>query len=75
MCDSPASPNERNSMALHGYQVEFTDPGTDDSFEGTSSTTVIASSPEQAEIKANVWYYGETVPTITPPHAVRIILL
>ena len=60
---------------MHAYLVEFTDPGTAYSFEGTSTTTITASSPEQAEIKANVWYYGETKPTIDPPHAIRIILL
>jgi hypothetical protein len=62
-------------MPDHAYLVEFTDPGDEFSFPGTSSTTVLASSPEQAEIKANVWYYGETVPTVTPKHEVRIILL
>lgn len=59
----------------HAYLVEFTDPGDEHSFPGTSSTTVLATCPEQAEIIANVWYYGETVPTVTPKHEVRIVLL
>lgn len=71
----------------HAYEVTFTDPGTpfvecdydgepgEFSFPGTSTVVVKATTPEQAEIKANVWYYGETVPTITPKHEVRIVLL
>ena len=65
----------KTSPYLHAYLVEFTDPGDGESFPGTSSKTFMASCPEQAEIKANVWYYGETKPTVTPKHKVRIVLL
>ena len=48
--------------------VEYTDPDV----PGTSTKSVMATSAHQAEILGNVWYYGETKPTVTPKHPVRI---
>jgi hypothetical protein len=56
---------------MRAYAVSYIDPDV----PGHSTFYVTATCPEQAEINANVLYYGETVPTITPKHEVRIVLL
>lgn len=56
---------------MHAYAVTYTDPDV----PGTSTFYVTANNPEMAEVNANVLYYGETIPTVTPKHEVRIVLL
>ena len=54
------------------YRITYQTPPDEFDPGGASVWYTKASCPEQALIKANVWYYGETVPTCTPPHPVTV---
>ena len=57
---------------MKSFRITFQTPPDEFDPGGESIVVVSATCPEQALIKANVWYYGETVPTSIPPHPVTV---
>jgi hypothetical protein len=54
------------------YLVTYKTPADEFDPGGDSIVYVKANNSREALIKANVMYYGETVPTSIPPHPVKV---